>query len=681
VSKFPRPLRFALILGFLAALFAAAIPRAMRGADEWLPISPEDLALKDNPKSPGADAMILYRESVLSAKYERSQGDSDTEYYRIKIFTDKGKDYASVKVPYYSGDIDEERTSAETGSGWQIIGVRGRTIQPDGSITKFDGKVLDQQIEREGGIKIRAAAFSLPNVQPGSIIEYKYTKQAEPYWLHSEEWTVSDEMFTREAHFTFVPLLADTGYIPMYRVHGLAGASAPKCDVGVDHSCIMVAHDVPAVVDEELMPPKHSVESNVEWFYALVGSAATETPEHFWNRMGKKWNTDLDRFVDKKKVLDQDLSQTVSPGDSAETKLRKIYARVQKIRNLNLEDSKSAAELKAENVKKPLNAEDVIQKGYGTARDINFLFVGLARAAGLEATELYIAPRNIELFIPQTENESQLSADIVWVRADSKEYYLDPSARFYPFGLIPWFETQTSGIKLSKNGGEVIETRAAFADGTLVRHADLTLDSAAGITGTLQIDFTGEFGALRRTQWRREDEVARKKGLEEEIKRWLPSDASFELTNIQDWNDISKPLRVEGTLKISSLGATVAHRVLVPADLFPASYSRVFSPEKRINAIFFPFPYEETDDLTFRAPKGFTVEALPDAKKIDVGAAKYNLSATQENGVVEVKRHLVFSGVTYAQAAYAALRAFYGTVKSYDSTQVVFQSSPAAQGN
>jgi hypothetical protein len=677
-----RPLRLTLILGFLAALLIAAIPRAMRGADEWLPISPEDLALKDNPKSPGADAMILYRESNLSAKYERTQGDSDSEYYRIKIFTDKGKEqYGSVKVPYYSGDTNEERSYESTGSGWQIIGVRGRTIQPDGSITKFDGKVLDQQIEKENGIKFRAAAFSLPNVQPGCIIEYKYTKQAEPLWLHSEEWTVSDEIFTREAHFTFVPLLRDTGYMPMYRIHGLTAASKPKCDVGVDHSCIMEARDVPAVVDEELMPPKRAVEANVEWFYVQIGSASSETPEHFWNRVGKKWNADLDRFVDKKKVLDQDLSQIVSPGDSAETKLRKIYARVQKIRNLNLEDSKSAAEQKAENVKKPLNAEDVLQKGYGTGRDINFLFVGLARAAGIEATELYIAPRNVELFVPQTENEDQLTADIVWARADSKEYYLDPSARFYSFGLIPWFETQTSGIKLTKNGGEVIETHAASADGTLVRHADLTLDSAAGITGTLQIDFTGEFGALRRTQWRKADEVARKKGLEEEIRRWLPPDASFELTNIRDWDDISKPLRVEGTLKISSLGAMAAHRVLVPADLFPASYAHVFSSEKRINAIFFPFPYEETDDLTFRAPKGFTVEALPDAKKIDVGAAKYNLSATQENGVVEVKRHLVFSGVTYAQAAYPALRAFYGTVKSYDSTQVVFENSPGAQGN
>ena len=47
------------------ALFLLAIligPWRAALADDWLPIAPEDLALRDNPKQPGADAMILYRQ-------------------------------------------------------------------------------------------------------------------------------------------------------------------------------------------------------------------------------------------------------------------------------------------------------------------------------------------------------------------------------------------------------------------------------------------------------------------------------------------------------------------------------------------------------------------------------------------------------------------------------------------
>jgi len=677
-----RTLQLILGLALSAVLFILVVPRAMRAADEWLPISPEDLALKDNPKSPGADAMILYRESVVSAKDLHKEGDSDTEYFRIKIFTAAGKDRANVEIPYLSGDSGQIDMAGSSGNGWQIVGVRGRTIHADGTIIKFDGKVFDKMVEKFGGVKIRAATFTLPDVQPGSIIEYKYKKQGEPYWLHSEEWTVSDALYTREAHFTFVPFADYSGYLPYYRLYGLTADAKPKCDVGLDHACIMVAHDVSAVIDEELMPSKRAIEARVEWYYQEVGGAASETPERFWNRKAKQWNTDLDRFLDKKKALDQELSQIVSPGDSADVKLRKIYARVQKIRNLDLEDSKTAKEQKAENLKKVANAEDVLRNGYGSNRDLNFLFVGLVRAAGFEAMEVFAAPRNVEIFIPQREDDGQLKTDLVWVRADKKEYYLDPSARFYPFGLLPWSETQTSGIRISKNGGEVVQTPAApTTDGMMVRHADLTMDPTGSITGTIQLDFMGEQGASRRAQRHREDETGRKKGMEEEIRRWLPTDASFELTGIEHWDDTAEPLRVEGTLKVPSLGTAAGRRILLAADLFPAMYSWVFLSEKRVNAVYFPFPYEEVDDLVFHAPKGYKIEAIPDVKKIDVGAAKYDLSATQQGDTVEVKRHLVFNGVAYPQTAYSALRQFFSAVKTNDSTQIIFQNAESAKSN
>lgn len=42
--------------------------QASRAGDDWLPIPPADLTLKDNPASPGAHAMILYRESDVDSK-------------------------------------------------------------------------------------------------------------------------------------------------------------------------------------------------------------------------------------------------------------------------------------------------------------------------------------------------------------------------------------------------------------------------------------------------------------------------------------------------------------------------------------------------------------------------------------------------------------------------------------
>jgi hypothetical protein len=679
-----RTLQFILGLALVAALFIFIVPRAMRAADEWLPISPEDLALKDNPKSPGADAMILYRNSVFDGEYPDSKGESTEDYFRIKIFTAEGKRYANVKVAYYSGNSNEWDSWLSTGGGWVIADVRGRTIHPDGSITKFDGKVYDVMAEKINGVKFRAASFTLPDVQPGSIIEYKYKNQAEPYWSHSEDWMVSAELFTREAHFKFIPSAEYTGFVSHYRVHGIPSEWRPKCDTGFNHACVMDVHDIPAVIKEDLMPPELVVDSTVEWYYMDESAPDTETPEQYWNRLGKKWDGELDRFADKKKAMNEELSRIIAPGDSPEEKLRKIYARVQKIRCLDLQESKLSNPAKMTRLKSkfPGSAEDVLKKEYAGDHEIDSLFVALVRAAGFEAMDFPIAPRNVDFFTPQREDDTQLNADVVWVRAGSKEYYLDPGARYYPFGLLPWYDTQTSGIRTSKNGGTVVQTPALNStDATLVRNADLTMDPSGNISGTIQVDFTGEEGAVRRTGHHKEDETARKKALEEEIRRWLPADATYELTGIEHWDDAAQPLRVEGSVKLPSLGAIVGHRTLLPADLLPAMYSQAFRPEKRINDVYFDFPYEEIDDLKFHMPAGYKMEALPDAKKIDVGAAKYDLMVNQQTDTVEVKRHLLFNGVAFPRTAYGALRDFFGAVTAYDSTELIFQNAESAKGN
>ena len=52
--------------------------------------------MKDNPKQPGADAMILYREVSVD-----ETAATVSSYSRIKIFTSAGvKSQADVEIPY-----------------------------------------------------------------------------------------------------------------------------------------------------------------------------------------------------------------------------------------------------------------------------------------------------------------------------------------------------------------------------------------------------------------------------------------------------------------------------------------------------------------------------------------------------------------------------------------------------
>ena len=72
------------------------------------------------------------------------------------------------------------------------------------------------------------------------------------------------------------------------------------------------------------MPPEDVLKSRVSFFYTRELGL---TPDKFWKEAGKEWNGTVEKFVGHRKTIDDEVSRLVKPEDSAETKLRKLYAR------------------------------------------------------------------------------------------------------------------------------------------------------------------------------------------------------------------------------------------------------------------------------------------------------------------------------------------------------------------
>ena len=651
--------------GFLTLIFLLLLFPFVRfaAADDWLPVPPEDLALKDNPKEPGADAMILYRQVIVDASKASEGGDTQEEYVRIKVFTQTGTKYGHVEIDFQD-QIDT------------VSYVAGRTIHPDGTIVKFDGQVLQTILEKRSGAKFLAKSFTLPDVQPGCIIEYKYQLRGQPDMVQDWGWTITQPIYTRQAQFTYTPYLGyGSGLRPVDRTYLLPAGTAPKQIA--NGSYVMVVNDIPGVVDEPLMPPEKPIEARVDFQYVSQDEPSpTEPSDHYWNEYGKKIDANLERFIDKKSALDQALSTIVSPADPPETKLRKIYVRVQQLRNLNLEDAKTRQENKDENVKPNDNVEDVLKRGYGSGRQINYLFVGLARSAGFDATELYVAPRNEDVFIPQRNDAEQLTDDLVWVHAGSQDYYLDPAARYFPFGLLPWYETEVRGIRVDKHGATMANTPdPASPDATIVRKGDLEIKNDGSIGGTVQVDFTGLRAAVAREDERKEDETGRIKYFEDQIQSWLPVGSVFRIAKIENWENTEQPVHVEGTLSMPSFGSGATQRMLMPLEVFQPSQMGDFAAEKRVNSVYFHYPYEEIDDINFHMPLGYKVQSLPAEGKVNAGPISYDISAVAQTDIVEVKRHLVIGSVLFTKDNYPILRQIFGIVRTDDNSRMVLQNA------
>ncbi len=656
---------FCIAVPFAFALSVSAGP--VPGTEDWQPVNPADLALKDNPSQPGANAMILYRSSDVNEKYAARDGSFVSEYVRIKIFTQEGTDKANIEIPFFKESSD-------------IKDIRGRTIHSDGTIVNFDGKSFEKTIVKMSGERFLAKTFTLPDAQPGSIIEYRYRKQFKPYALHNEYWVLSSELYTREGHFSILPYESSYQNFPLYfRQYGLTQTVTPEKNM--DGTYTLSVHDIPGIQDEAYMPPAETLQARVEFYHMDEGSSTNETPDHFWQQVSKKWNEETDHFVGKKNGLEAEVAKTVGPNDAPEVRLKKLYDRAQQIRNLDVEEQKTEKEQKTEDIKKNSNAEDVLHHGYAYGLDVNRFFVALARAAGFEADLVWVAPRNATLFMPNQEDKSELAANIVWVRAGGKEYFLDPAAPGYPFNTLPWYETNTQGIRVSsKPNDQITVPLPKSTDATLERHADIAVNDAGEATGTVTIGFTGLEAALRRERGLREDETGHKKDLEDEIKGWLPAGSNFELTKLDNWDNHDRPLQVQGKVTVPSFGSLAGHRILIPVTIFVPPQAKGFQTAKRQNPIYFHYACQENDDMKFSAPAGYKIETLP--KPIATNPASivvYQITPSQNGSVAEVKRSLSINSILVEKQYYAALRAFFNSVKTSDETQIVLQNAESAQ--
>jgi len=611
------------------------------------------------PEAPGAPAIYLYRQ------VDRNDQEShEYNYVRIKILTEEGRKNADVEIPFFkeSGDVR---------------GIKARTIRPDGSVANFDGKVYEKTVVKVKGLRYLAKTFTLPDVQVGSIIEYHYTTTWDQYiYFRESVWILSDELFTRSAKFSLKSL---SGYAMRWSwPRGLPTGTVPPKD---DHGTIRLeTKNIPAFQAEDFMPPPNELKFRVEFIYTQENDE--KEPDKFWKKEGKKLNDQVESFVGKRKAMEQAVAQIASPNDSPEAKVQKIYARVQQLRNLSYEAEKTEQEAKRAKQKDTNNVEDVWKHGYADGRQIDWLFLGLVRAAGVEGYAVLVSRRSNYFFNPSLMNPNQLNDNVVLVKLNGKDVYCDPGTAFTPYGLLPWSETAVKGLRLDKDGGSwVMTTLPDSSVSRIERKANLKLRDDGTLEGKLTIVFAGLEALYRRLDERNEDEASRKKYLEDTVKEYVPSGIEVELTNKPDWGSSADKLVAEYDLKVPGWVSGAGRRVLLPVGFFSATEKHLFDHADRTHPVYFEFPFQKFDEVTIELPLGWQVSSLPPAKIQDARAIKYTLKADESKGTLHVTRVLDVDILLVDTKLYPTLRSFFQIVRTSDEQQIVLQPGAAAAKN
>jgi hypothetical protein len=608
----------------------------------------------------------------------------ETEYKRIKILNDDGKKFADIEIPY----VDRSA---------RIEDIQARTIRPDGTSVTFQGQVFDRTAVKARRTKVQVKAFTLPEVQKGSIIEYSYTvrfhdkapdvlKNRQDYVVRetlaipSATWLIQDDLFTRRGRFSVRPL---PGSPLQWMLKNVPGNFKPQTQA--DGTVVLEVENIPAFEREAAMPPENWVKSRVVFFY-LLGPLMAKS---YWRTLGEERAKALAPYLGDPRKLKPIVAGIVSAGDSPEAQLRKLYARVQKIRYLSYEPSKTSQEAKRENLKENKNVEDVLKHDYAYANEINLVLVALARAAGFEAALVRVKSRDSDFFIPEIPDPDQFNSVIVWVLAGGKQYFLDPATLYCPFDLLPWAEGASTGILLpdipvsvrppqgSKTFVDLVATPAPSSGMAVTgRKATLAIDGEGGVDGTVTVTFAGQEALERRIAARNMDETARRKALEQEVKDWAPAAATVELTGVVNWEETDQPLHAAFSIKVPDYAAATGRRMLFRAGFFEGN-SKWFLSATRIHDIYFAYPFEEADDITWKLPPGFQVSGLPEKKETPSNVGTYGLMVEKTESGLHSARLFTVNGIYLEKAYYPTIRGHFNVMRVGDESQVVLERSGA----
>lgn len=663
----------------ILAAFASVAP--LLYADQWTTPTREELSMTSQEGYPGIAGVYLDREEITEDKLHMW-----SVYVRLKVLTEKGKDYANVELKY---------GSSNSGGGYTVNDISGRTIHPDGTIIPFTGKPYEKLIEKTQGYqgyKHMAKVFTMPDVEVGSIIEYRYALRYDDNLYMSPDWYIQSDLYLRKGHYAWKPtnkqlvsnrggreqLTNSIGWFPILP-SGTTVQQTRLPPVAPDPDGQLIldlhVHDIPPVPREEYMPPISGFTYRVLFYYSPY-----RTSDEYWKSEGRYWSKDRDKFIGPGPKVTAAVRELTTSADSPDQKLRKLYAAVMLLENTDFTREHERSEDKASGLREIHDTDDILERKRGTASQLTELFVAMARAAGLKAYLFAVTNRDRSIFTNYYLSMSQLDDYIAVVNVDGKELFFDPGSRYCPYSHLDWKHTFTSGIRQIENGTALAGTPGeSYSFSRTQRIADLKMDEHGEVSGIVKITYMGESALVWRRRSLLGDNQSFQRDLRTNLEHLLPGGMNVQVVSISQLDNYEKPLVIEFSIK-GPIGAPTGKRLFVPADIFVGNSKALFPHEKRDLAVYFDYPYMMQDAVRIHLPSGIRTESVPTSDKQQFEKyALYTLTSEQTPDAVTIRRDLSMGDFLFEPKIYPGLRSFYTKIETKDQENIVLTN--AAQPN
>jgi hypothetical protein len=533
---------------------------------------------------PDADVIYLLDEDIQEVFSDGSS--RETAHTVIKILRDSGKHFADCKIGYDS--------SKET-----LDLVYARTINRDGEVLhlkKNATTIVTPHSDFPEYSHYKMLIFSMPGVEVGSVIDYKYVKKRKPT-IEGEFNSSFIFQWYQPIQLSRYKVIAPESIDLRYRlVNTLEGhQSAPDIFLSEGKKVYLWEYrEVPQILEEDNMPPLDEVALQV------MVTTLTSWEEFFqwWSRK-VEGKTDADGTIRKKT---DDLTEGLL---TESEKIEALFDFVKReVRYVSIQLGKSGYI--------PRTAREVFETRYGDCKDKSTLLLSMLKSAGISAHYVLIPTASTGNLINEFQYPFQFNHCIVAAEGENGYQFLDPVYENIPFDYLPEDDQDRRVLIFREHQPSFGETPLAKPkENAVVYRRDVKIMPDRSIKVDSYTRYSGEEESEFRYALANGGSTEVKESFEEAIHELFPS---AKLTEYGYTDPFDFKQRLEIRLKYHAADyCKKAGDILIfqiPEPDIGIWCSEIGKEERRY-AILHDSRYYQRDEVVFNIPKGYDVYHLP----------------------------------------------------------------------
>ncbi len=643
-------------------------------------VSKEELEEKYYELDSSANAVILYKSRDTYFEYNQEQGFqvvTDVQE-RIKLYNAEGFGWATKKVKLYQSSSAKEKITNLKATTFVL--ENDKVIEVD--LGKND--VFDEEINKYWSEQ----KFTMPNLSPGCIIEWKYKITSPFYSIDEVQFQYSIPVKKLEVSIEtpeyFVYKKNSKGYIFLtpqvdkkqrsitiinkVRGDGVANRNAVVqtsfSQSKIDYTAFKETYtteNVPALIEEPFVDNIKNYFGAMEYEYSELHwpNEPIKFYASTWDDVTKSIYSDSDfsNQIYKSNHYTDDLAQVLASAKTDNEKMVAIFELVRQKMKWNDYDGFTTYK----------GTKQAYKEGVGNAADINLNLVSMLNSAGLTANPVLISTRSNG--IPLFPTINGFNFVIAAVEIANGIVLLDATDPNSSPNNLPLRDLNWKGRLIRKDGTSSEIDLSASEPSESTSNVMVAINEYGKVDGV----FRKSYKNLNAINYR--DKYYKIK--DEDIINKIEKNNNIEIEDYKITNkeDVYKPLVEMYKFNSEDLTDLVGNKIYFKPLLFNAENENPFKLEKREYPIDFGAPISDKNAISFTIPEGYQVTSVPESIAIglpnNLGVYLFDIKVMGDR--INVQSQLTINTAIYPAKNYDEIKDFFKIIVNKNLESVVLE--------